>query len=493
MFKHILNSVWALLIIGELSEIKIINRWLLWRKSLRLYLSFLAFTDVNRPQLQLRRTMICAVVSAIYDYDTDWVKTSSPDTSIFFRLLDSLLKDHSERKEIIRQTRNLFRLDWQNCLSVDGLERGSVALTVYRLIIGSRWLSIYSQGDINLFGRKLQIVDDLLDLEKDKQAGDTNCLLTSNKDAFIQELSAFFESDFFGKLKKNSRIYRKLHSLCLEKLNGPPLWKGLLATSHKKPGPYAAVLTLIGFGFYAMAWVPALLSALSYLGITMSIMSFNDYIDRFHDRKKGKFFASEHTEELSIYLYFLCGITSFLLSGLALFSYQTAIFCLTVWIFGLLYSYARRMLLFQNCIVAACSASPILAGMVYHGYLLLKPSVIFVSLFFLILRKEIYLDTKDSQIDEGYKATLPVRNGNIMTAFDTIPMVYAWSIPLLLYPSRWVQVPVFLAAAVSQAMHGLLFSGALTGKQRAQACVNMTDAVIALLLVCAFITERIGW
>jgi hypothetical protein len=79
--------------------------------------------------------MISAVLSALYDYDTDWVRTSDPASSMFYQQVDVLLADHPAREESSTTVKNLFQMDWEGKFSADGLERGGVALRSYRKII----------------------------------------------------------------------------------------------------------------------------------------------------------------------------------------------------------------------------------------------------------------------------------------------------------------------------------------------------------------------
>ncbi len=222
MRRHVPCVGLALRILWGLKAITIANRLRLWRKSVHLYLAFLAFTDRERPREQLRWAMISAVLSALYDYDTDWVRTPDPETSIFFKQMDRLLDADPDRQSGRVIARELFRQDWSRNLSAHGLERGSVSLHFYRLVIGSRWMSRYSDKQIDVFGRKLQIVDDILDLERDREAGDLNCFVhidQATKEVLAREARAFFVSPFFRALEENSpRIYGFLRRTCERKL-----------------------------------------------------------------------------------------------------------------------------------------------------------------------------------------------------------------------------------------------------------------------------------
>ncbi|MFA7653416.1 MAG: Fic family protein [Candidatus Magasanikbacteria bacterium] len=70
--KHLRLVFWALHILWGLKGIWPTDRFRLWKKSINLYLAFLAFTDTERPFTQLRSAMLSAIVSAVYDYDSDW-------------------------------------------------------------------------------------------------------------------------------------------------------------------------------------------------------------------------------------------------------------------------------------------------------------------------------------------------------------------------------------------------------------------------------------
>src|SRR3989344_764018 len=253
MFNPMRCLLWALRALWGIQAITPKNRFFLWRKSTRLYLSFLAFTDNDRPAIQLRRAMIAAVLSAIYDYDTDWVKVENPLKSLFLKNLDQLLADHPNQLVAARVARELFLADWHDQLSTDGLERGSAALKFYSVVIGIRWMSCLSAAEIDDLGRKLQMVDDLLDLEIDQKLGERNCFLTHPKE-FSVEIIEFFNSDFFRSLERNSSVYRLLRKRCESKLAGRRLIAGsalIDASALKTAGAYAAVTTVIGFRFYA--------------------------------------------------------------------------------------------------------------------------------------------------------------------------------------------------------------------------------------------------
>lgn len=203
--KYLRPCLWALAVLWQITSVKPINRLRLWRKSINLYLCCLAFTDKERPREQLRGAMTCALLSALYDYETDWVTIENIDDSVYLRTLKILVPD-----PLIREpAKRLFEADLNDQLSEDGLERGSTAFTFYTTVINSRWLRMRAER-LNALGRCLQMLDDALDLEADRANGHKNCFLTANRGTHLEAAARFLESDFFVALGRNSRVYRVL-------------------------------------------------------------------------------------------------------------------------------------------------------------------------------------------------------------------------------------------------------------------------------------------
>ena len=134
-------------------------------------------------------------------------------------------------------------------------------------------------------------------------------------------------------------------------------------------GFYAFLLTIASFvvrGEDAL-WGVSILAGVVFWGLTMSIMLFNDWVDREHDLKKGKSFANEHADELIRYWVRLSSVTAMALVVLSWYSVPVASLCAMVWIVGVLYSYIPHWYLVQNIIVALCSGAPALVGSCYRG------------------------------------------------------------------------------------------------------------------------------
>src|SRR3989344_1618322 len=153
VFNHIRQALWALAVLWKFKTIRRIDRLRLWMKTVRLYASLLAFTDAWRPKQQLGNAAICSLITALYDYETDWVPISNKKDSITVRIIHQYV-GHGYASAIAEK---LFQEDLGDQLTADGLERGSVAFALYRSVIGSTWLKAYSVQDVAALGRLLQI------------------------------------------------------------------------------------------------------------------------------------------------------------------------------------------------------------------------------------------------------------------------------------------------------------------------------------------------
>lgn len=181
--------------------------------------------------------------------------------------------------------------------------------------------------------------------------------------------------------------------------------KELVRTGRPKTaGAYGFVLTLVSFTFFPQtSWDMRIITAACYFGLTMSIMSFNDYIDRHHDRKKGKNFASEHPHTLLGYWAFVSVTTGCAMLAVAAYDPHVALLCLEVWLLGHFYSFVPHWYIVQNCIVALCAASPALCGAVYYRTPDAECIYTFALFAVLTFQGELYKDLEDEGIDKATK------------------------------------------------------------------------------------------
>ena len=458
MFLHIRMVYFCLCVLWYQKSIKWIDRLRLWRKSINLYLCLLAFTDIERPKDQLRSAMVCAFLSALYDYDTDWKPISYPENSVFLQLLRQYVPDCLAREK----AEKLFVTDWKKELSSSALERGSGAFRFYCAVINSKWLGRYSSVQLDEYGKMLQEIDDLLDFFHDKKRGEANCFLTEGKPRYVQEVRQFMVSDFFAELVKHSHIYVVVcwycQHVCYKISDALPPWIKVVAVFRPLTAVYAAGAVLAGFKATAKINSSAVCSAAAFFFVTASIMAFNDFVEHDHDRKKGKYFASVYTW-LLLFAIMVCALAVLVcLTILAIINWPVAVFVAFVWIAGLLYScnIVRRWYIAQTIIVAILSACPLLCGTIFSGQISALTLTVFVLLFVLILIRELAKDVEDAPFDPGFKETFPVRKGVPMTAFVSLILVQVAMLIFCLHPS--LRLAAYSLAIIQPAVGLMIFS-----------------------------------
>ena len=437
MKTYIQLCLWALAVLWKFKTITKADRLRLWRKTLNLFLCFLAFTDKQRPAAQLRGAMICGLLSALYDYETDWVPIKGTTQSLYRDLLFETVTDAKARKI----GWELFENDLYGKLSVHGLERGSDALVFYRIVINSEWLNKYSLAEIESHGRSLQIVDDLLDLDEDRANGHTNCLLTEDREQYLREVKEFSKSGFCKTLEENSMIYYKI---CF-RLFGPrveetPTRQELVASSRPLSGVFAFILTVVGFKILNLPLLPAIPIALVFCGITLSIMVFNDLMDKHRDVKKGKTLASRYPWHVFRVWKWTSGISLALLILTVVFWWKLALFALAVWVLGLVYSVEKLSYPLNNLLVAFCAASPVLMGALYGNHLGIETVLVFTIIFGIITVREMIKDIADSESDLGYKDTLPTQIGKSGAWLHAGRLCYPLCMVICVYPNLAIRI-----------------------------------------------------
>lgn len=261
--------------------------------------------------------------------------------------------------------------------------------------------------------------------------------------------------------------------------------KRLLETSRPVTGLFAGLLTVAGFRYFSpTSWALVILTAVGFTGITWSVMTFNDLVDKEHDRKKNKNFVSEHFQEVHTYWKRINAITAVILLYASSIDFNVAWFCAVVWVMGLLYSYVPHWYIVQNLIVALCSASPVLLGPIHHRDLPFKPLLVFVAFVFIIFIREVYKDMEDSNIDAGYKVTMPVVVGHKRATLRVIVLTHGWVACLAVYPNYWFPAIATLATA-SQFIHIQMFNR----PHRVLGAKQVLDWVIRLLMFAVLLTQ----
>ncbi len=265
------------------------------------------------------------------------------------------------------------------------------------------------------------------------------------------------------------------------------MFKGLFLTTHPKTGLYAFAAVLLGFNFYPYPdWPMALILATTLCFITWNIMSFNDLIDRDHDRLKGKEFAATYTKQLFIFWLLISGVIVVGIAFAAVHSSATAAFCISIWLTGILYSFSKRLVLVQNWMVALCSGSPVLVAGFYYSKFSANQLLIFTGLVIIVAIKETYLDIRDREIDTEYKRTLSSESpGSYINAlmYSVVLMIMCSGI-LMTHTSSWVKLVAFSVVPFAP-LATMMFSR----PELALQISRYLDLVIFLLIISTLISQ----
>lgn len=232
--------------------------------------------------------------------------------------------------------------------------------------------------------------------------------------------------------------------------------KDLLKACRPTTGLYALLMVNVSFRFFeeAVSWWLHIFTPLAFAALTMSIMVLNDLVDWERDAKQGKTFARDNREVLKAFWWRLNIVTGVLLSVVWVCSPWLGLYCTSVWMLGIGYSYVPHWYLLNNILVSICSASPALCGLVHHGQLHAAAVSTFFLFTLLILWNEIYKDEEDRKVDQGTKATLPTRRGHVITFLHLTGMLPLLMVPFLCHPNWWIKgfYPAMVIIAWRQSM-----------------------------------------
>lgn len=212
--------------------------------------------------------------------------------------------------------------------------------------------------------------------------------------------------------------------------------KELLLATRPLVSLYVFLLTILSFAFYGtVPWSLALSTALCLAVICSSIQLFNDYRDRKHDVRKGKFFALQNSRLLLDFWFLVNSAAAVSIMVVSSMSTGVAIFCAVIWVLGIAYSFLQKVFIVQNFIVALCASLPSLCGHVFYcghdvGY---RSGIIFVILLAIVFVREVIKDIQDRNIDRGWKNTLPVVTCDWTNPDDTFRILKP-PYPLIIVP-----------------------------------------------------------
>ena len=154
-----------------------------------------------------------AFLSCAYDVCSDW--RSNP--AEFRPVLEKILEQESS-PSLTQKALDLFDKDINGVLETDGLERGVVALEfIVEMMEIRNQLETGFGMSIGKLGILFQIVDDVLDIEEDIENGDENCLLSSNKDHYLDFLIQNFNEEQLNQIFTHSSLLKVLIGKAVKK------------------------------------------------------------------------------------------------------------------------------------------------------------------------------------------------------------------------------------------------------------------------------------
>ncbi len=219
----------------------------------------------------------------------------------------------------------------------------------------------------------------------------------------------------------------------------PTRWQ-LIVACRPHTGLFACILTIVGFNILKCPLLPTIFFASAFCGVTLSIMTFNDLMDTDRDVKKSKTFALCHPWHMFKTWKWISIITLFILLITSVMWWKLALFCGVIWSLGLVYSVENPSYPFNNLLVAVCSASPALVGMIQAERWDSRILLLFFIISATILAMETVKDMQDKVADVGHKDTLATRVAWPVATMQAVLLCYLPIIGLLLYPNRSVAI-----------------------------------------------------
>lgn len=181
-------------------------------KASNLALCYIAFTKSNSTRVSYLAG-VAGFLCCSYDVVTDWRNFDKT----YYKIYLDILNQNAEA-ELVDLTKTLYEKETKANLKFDGLERGIVAFKFVTKMLGT--FEYYkSICDVDKVGMLLQIGDDILDYEKDLNAGDLNCLLTTNKNYYLEVYVKELTLDVIKKLFRNGIIFSYVIKKSLNKAN----------------------------------------------------------------------------------------------------------------------------------------------------------------------------------------------------------------------------------------------------------------------------------
>lgn len=229
-----------------------------------------------------------------------------------------------------------------------------------------------------------------------------------------------------------------------------------------KMGVFALLLVLASARAHGVSllspslWLVGLTFALS----TGAIVALNDFVDRDHDRGKGRTLASDDPPAMLAWSAILWGLTFAGTIAIWRVAPQALWWLLPALLLGLAYSWLRRVPLLSGVVVSSCYAlcAPLAASVSELGHGGWRTMCIAAAIGLFVYGRETIADLADLPIDRGYKMTLPVLLGAPKATF-VLGLIFGLGAVFAILSSAWVLLflPLTLSLIVTTSEHPLRF------------------------------------
>ncbi len=232
------------------------------------------------------------------------------------------------------------------------------------------------------------------------------------------------------------------------------------------------VFSILGFKLAGIEQFWAVPVAIFFIGI--STMLQNDWRDRFHDIRKGKFFAFQHERMFYRVLSVSWMITGTLVLHVFAEGVMMGIVLMTASFCGFLYSELRLVPLAPIVLVSLMSGIPILLP-VAAGMGNMRIWTLFFATLLIVFGRELTKDIEDMGIDRGYKWTIPLALGGEIA----MPLSVLITASGFLLAGIWFHVVAYILPV---AAFGLLRYSKMekTGKMRLSIDIAMALSMVVI-------------
>lgn len=234
------------------------------------------------------------------------------------------------------------------------------------------------------------------------------------------------------------------------------------SAARPKMGLFALLLVLASARAHGVSlWEPKLwLVGGVFAWATVAVVALNDYVDREHDRGKGRTLASDAPEQWLRWTVATWGLLVVGCVAVGILSAASLWWLLPALALGAGYSWLRKVPYLSGVTVSLTYAlsAPLAASVALEPALGLRTLWLTLAVGLVVYGRETIADVEDLPIDRGYKATLPVRLG-AYRATQAMALIFALGAVFAALATPWALLfmPLTLSLWSTLSEHPLRF------------------------------------